>query len=68
MYSVLRVEMYRAGITIKSLAERIGVSEKTMRNKISGDTPFTWPEALAVKKIVNPKMDMETLFAVDTTA
>jgi hypothetical protein len=39
-----------------------------MRNKISGDTPFTWPEALAVKKIVNPKMDMETLFAVDTTA
>ncbi len=67
MYSVLRGEMYRTGITIKSLAERIGVSEKTMRNKISGDTPFTWLEALAVKKIVNPNMDMETLFAVDAT-
>lgn len=65
MYSFLRGEMYRAGITIAALASQIGVSEKTMRNKISGETPFTWPEALAVRRIVSPLKSMEELFASD---
>lgn len=65
MYSFLRGEMYRVGITISALASQIGVSEKTMRNKISGETPFTWPEALAVRRIVSPEKSMEELFACD---
>ena len=65
MYSFLRGEMYRAGITITALASQIGISEKSMRNKINGETEFTWPEALAVRRIVSPKKTMEELFASD---
>ena len=65
MYSFLRGEMYKKGVTITSLAAKIGVSEKTMRNKISGETDFTWTEALAVRKFVSPEVSMEDLFASD---
>lgn len=63
MYSFLRGEMCKAGITITALASQIGVSEKTMRNKISGETPFTWPEALAVRRIVSPSKSKEGMQA-----
>ena len=65
MYSFLRGEMFRAGITVSGLAAQIGISEKSMRNKINGDTEFTWPEALAVRRIVSPDKTMEELFASD---
>lgn len=65
MYSFLRGEMIKANITITSLAQKIGVTEKTMRNKINGDTDFTWTEALKVRDIVNPSLKMEKLFQTD---
>ena len=68
MYSFLRGEMYRAGITISALASQIGISEKSMRNKINGETEFTWPEALTVRRIVSPNKSMEELFASDEDA
>ena len=65
MHSFLRGEMIKAKITITALADQIGVTEKTLRNKINGDTDFTWPEALAIRKIVNPKLSIEKLFTED---
>lgn len=65
MYSFLRGEMIRAGISILALSEIIGVSEKTLRNKLKGETDFTWPEATAIRKIVNPSLSMEDLFRTD---
>lgn len=65
MYSFLRGEMYKAHITVSALARQIGVTEKTLRNKISGETDFTWPEALTVRNIVNPEIGMEELFKKD---
>lgn len=65
MYSFLRGEMIKADITIASLADKVGVSEKTMRNKLNGETDFTWKEALKIRNIVNPDMKMETLFRSD---
>lgn len=62
MYRVLRAEMMKAGISVAVLADRIGVSEKTLRNKLNGTTDFTWPEALTIKRIINPKGSMEELF------
>ena len=58
MYPNLRLEMIKANISIASLAGRIGVSEKTLRNKIKGETDFKWKEALTVRRIVNPQMSM----------
>lgn len=66
MYSFLRGEMIKAGITVLSLSEKIGVSEKTLRNKLKGETDFTWLEALNIRNIVNPQMEMEELFIADS--
>ena len=65
MYSFLRGEMFRSGISILSLSKEIGVSEKTLRNKLNGNTDFTWPEAKAIRKIVSPNMSMEELFRTE---
>lgn len=65
MYSFLRGEMFKAKIPISSLSKKIGVSEKTLRNKLNGATDFTWPEAIAIRKIVSPNMSMEELFKSD---
>ena len=41
MHRNLKAEMVRRNKTINQLALEIGVSEKTLRNKINGDTDFT---------------------------
>lgn len=66
MYSFLRGEMFKSGISILSLSKKIGISEKTLRNKLKGDTDFTWPEAKAIRRIVSPEMSMEELFRTET--
>ena len=41
----LKAEMQRNGLTVKDIMSTIGCSEKTARNKINGETDFTYPEA-----------------------
>ena len=38
------------GITIRAFAKVLGVDERTIQNKIKGKTPFTYPEAVLLKK------------------
>lgn len=55
----LKVEMTRNGISIPDLARRIGVSPKTMYQKISGKVQFTRLEIVAIceeLKIDNGRM------------
>lgn len=63
MYKNLRGEMVKKDLTISKLAEKIGISEKTLRNKIHGETEFTWPEICKIHRLVNPKMSKDELFA-----
>lgn len=62
MYRFLRGEMVKANISVAVLAKKIGIAEKSLRNKLNGETDFTWPEALAIRKIINPRLKMEELF------
>lgn len=62
MYRILRGEMVKKDITIPQLAAKIGVTEKTLRNKINGETAFTWPEVCQIHRIVNPRMSKDELF------
>ena len=41
----LKAEMQRNGLTVRDIMRTIGCSEKTARNKINGETDFTYPEA-----------------------
>ncbi|HCT91668.1 MAG TPA: transcriptional regulator [Lachnospiraceae bacterium] len=65
MYSFLRGEMVKAHISVPMLAKQIGVSEKTIRNKLNGETDFTWPEAVTIRRIVNPNLSIEEMFRCD---
>lgn len=62
MYRNLKGEMVKSGLTIAKLASLIGVTEKTLRNKVNGETEFTWPEICKIHRLVNPKMSKDELF------
>ena len=64
MHRVLRAEMIRLNISIQKLAAEIGISEKSMRNKINGCTDFTLPEAQAIRRILKTELTLDDLFAV----
>ena len=58
----LKAEMQRNGLTVWDIVETIGCSEKTARNKINGETDFTYPEAEKVRNRLFPGLRMEYLF------
>lgn len=62
MYRVLRGEMVKADISVHDLAIKIGITERSLRNKINGITAFTWNEVLEIRGLVSPEMSLEELF------
>lgn len=65
MHRNLRAEMVKKNKTICQLALDIGVAEKTLRNKINGDTDFTLPEAQAIRKILQSDLTLDELFETE---
>ena len=68
MYRTLKAEMVRSDISVKQLAIQIGITERSLRNKINGRTEFLWSETLKIRKIVSPGMPLEDLFKSETNA
>lgn len=62
-YPTLEREIAGRGIKKKAIAESIGVCYKALNNKMSGRTPFTWPEVSTIKDRFFPDMTAECLFA-----
>ena len=58
----LKFEIARKGFTIEGFAKELGISDKTLRNKINGITDFTWSECLMIKKKLNTELSLEELF------
>ena len=68
MYIRLRFEITQR-YTIEEFSKMIGVSEKTLRNKINGTSEFTWSECLAIREALNVDLPLEVLFEkVEKTA
>lgn len=44
MFDNLRTALQQKGISVKQYAEVLGVGEKTVQNKLTGRTDFTYPE------------------------
>lgn len=61
----LEAEMARRNIKKKEIAEALGISERTLRNKLSGISDFTLPEATKIKDKFFPSLDLQYLFAKD---
>lgn len=58
----LRDALDRKRITNRAVCELLGVSEKTLYNKIAGDTEFTVSEALLIMRNLLPEYNIEFLF------
>ncbi len=48
MFQNLRAEMVRYGIKTQDIADRLGVNQRTIHNKLKGSTEWTVPEAVVV--------------------
>lgn len=55
------------GITVKTVAELLGCSEKTVKNKTAGRSDFTYREARLLKGLL-PKYDLDYLLSDDVPA
>lgn len=62
-YPNLKAQIVIRGIKQRKVAETLRISEKTLSNKISGKTPFTWDEVRIIRKIFFPDADIYKLFA-----
>lgn len=64
MFRNLVKEMRSKGVTYGNLAKVLGVSEKTVWNKLSGQTDFTLAEVRIICETLFPEFRMDYLFRV----
>lgn len=58
----LSAEMVRRDVSCDSLAKSVDVCDRTMRNKLAGRVPFTWPEVRTIHWRFFPDVPLDTLF------
>lgn len=61
-YPVLVGEIAKRGVKKKAIADAIKVKDRTLRNKVYGVTPFTWPEVNTIRDTFFPDMALQDLF------
>lgn len=62
MRAYLEYKMKEQGVTREMVRMLLNVSEKTLRNKLNGETDFTWGEAKLIRRTFFPEEDYEKLF------
>ena len=68
MYPNLERELQRKKVSAKLLAAMLGISDKTLYNKMHGGTDFTLPEALVISRDILPEFQLAYLFEKDGEA
>lgn len=61
-YSVLEEYTLRSGVRKKDIADLLGISPKTLWNKLRGESDFTFGEAVRIKNRYFPEVPIEQLF------
>ncbi len=62
-YPNLVSEIAKRGIKKNTVSKSLGICDKSLRNKMTGKAPFTWPEVQAIRKRFFPELDPAYLFA-----
>jgi hypothetical protein len=60
-----KAEMLRHGVTVRDIQNALACSEKTARNKISGESEFGIAQAIMIRDMFFPGMRLEYLYAPD---
>lgn len=63
MFPNIRAEMARKNLTMSDIAKGLKVNKRTLGNKLSGKTEFTWSEICRIKKSFFPTCSVEYLFS-----
>lgn len=61
----VKKELDAKGITMEDYGAFLGLSSKTIHNKIYEKTPFTYPEAEKTQKLLFPHFTIQYLFSSD---
>ena len=61
-YPILETMMLTRGIKKKTLFTTLGISGRSLYNKMNGLVPFTWPEVCTIQKVFFPDLTKEELF------
>ena len=51
--NLFKAAIMRAGLSSKELAQKIGISERTLYRKMSGDSDFTRIEIIEIRNLLN---------------
>lgn len=62
MFRNLAAEMARQNITIKDISLQLHLSEKTIKNYLSGKTRIPWNAVVEIKKSFFPEFEVSYLF------
>ena len=62
VFPTLVGEIAKRGIKKTTIAERLGISTRSLYSKLSGETSFTWEEVCAITGFFFPDLDPTTLF------
>ncbi|MGF9906935.1 hypothetical protein [Brevibacillus porteri] len=62
MFPNIRAEMARNRLTASAMAEKLELNERTLGNKLSGKSEFTWSEVNRIRSIFFPSCSLEYLF------
>ena len=65
-YAVLRGKIEERGVKRQAIANALGITTKTLRNKLNGTAPITWPEACVIQSKFFPDIEKDNLFASDS--
>lgn len=65
-YRNLRAAIAYKGIKYKEIAEALGISARSLSNKIEGKSPFTWPEVCLIHSAFFPDEEKDALFAINS--
>jgi len=62
LFTNLYAELKRKGISFKAVATLLGITEKTLQNKMNGVTEFTLSEILLISENLLPEFELRYLF------
>lgn len=68
MYKNVKVEMVRQDMTLVDLSMESGIRYQTLSEKLRGNLPIKFDEAVAIKRALHSEMTLEELFATEVTA
>lgn len=67
-YPTLAGEIAKRGIKKKTIAEHLGICNKSLNNKLSGRVPFTWEEVKLIRSQFFPDMSPDDLFETNVAS